>query len=669
MKFKNFLLSCSPGVHRKRLEDSQESKYANLRPISKRTSVPDFALSSGNSASSNSKHSKSKNKSVLKQSNSTSNFYVNSAGLDEPFVETKSVFEPSPIVVPSSEDKNSSGLKIGDRIIWAREETGRSEAGVVKWLGVIHGEQIAGIEFDNPLNLGSGWYENKQLFPCMRHHGGLVAVAGLMLEQDYFSMTSGPSKKSSVKRQSENIALFYPPGPSKVTGASPAVAPSSHGDFEPVMQNFTDLSLNNSRNPKLWAPPIAHSMPRYPFVKEPLKEEDAERFSGRGKGIQGNRNSCYLDATLFSMFSFTGVFDYILMRKYEPQDKLAVGVQKILRDDIVNTLRKDLFCPSPNVMALREAMHHLDDKLTTAEMDPQEFLQILFKDVLQLDEFIKLSSKESDYFHQVLVQHNENDRGEVPSIQYLFEQSLINQELKLTEIPSPALLLQMPRSGNKYKMYSGIFPNLTIDITDLMENTPRTCVICGKLATLECSKCYDRFTSDNKMNRSGQALPIISGAESTAYCESCIELLHTKSNKVQAHRQYFQRINYTFDTASYFQTPQLISLNTNSMNPSRSGYLARPDAAIPRVTMDLVAVICIETSHFVSFVKCGTDRTSPWAFFDSMADRVENINGTGQNIPQVKLLPAFGVWLDQLERDQENLKSSLDTLTPEMRRF
>jgi len=171
------------------------------------------------------------------------------------------------------------------------------------------------------------------------------------------------------------------------------------------------------------------------------------------------------------------------------------------------------------------------------------------------------------------------------------------------------------------------------------------------------------------MNRSGQALPIISGAESTAYCESCIDLLHSKSNKVQAHRQYFQRINYTFDTASYFQTPQLISLNANTVNPSRSGYLARPDAAIPRVTMDLVAVICIETSHFVSFVKCGTDRTSPWAFFDSMADRVENINGTGQNIPQVKLLPAFGVWLDQLERDQENLKSSLDTLTPEMRRF
>ena len=47
----------------------------------------------------------------------------------------------------SESTKDSGSLKIGDRIVWAREETGRSEAGVVKWLGYIQGEQIAGIEF------------------------------------------------------------------------------------------------------------------------------------------------------------------------------------------------------------------------------------------------------------------------------------------------------------------------------------------------------------------------------------------------------------------------------------------------------------------------------------------------------------------------------------------
>ena len=37
--------------------------------------------------------------------------------------------------------------------------------------------------------------------------------------------------------------------------------------------------------------------------------------------------------------------------------------------------------------------------------------------------------------------------------------------------------------------------------------------------------------------------------------------------------------------------------------------------------MELVAVVCIETSHYVSFVRCGDSPRAPWCFFDSMADR------------------------------------------------
>lgn len=36
--------------------------------------------------------------------------------------------------------------------------------------------------------------------------------------------------------------------------------------------------------------------------------------------------------------------------------------------------------------------------------------------------------------------------------------------------------------------------------------------------------------------------------------------------------------------------------------------------------MELFAVLCIETSHYVAFVKYGRD-DSAWLFFDSMADR------------------------------------------------
>lgn len=42
--------------------------------------------------------------------------------------------------------------------------------------------------------------------------------------------------------------------------------------------------------------------------------EELEQICGEFKGIQGHHNSCYLDATLFSMFTFTSVFDSLLFR-------------------------------------------------------------------------------------------------------------------------------------------------------------------------------------------------------------------------------------------------------------------------------------------------------------------------------------------------------------------
>ena len=53
--------------------------------------------------------------------------------------------------------------------------------------------------------------------------------------------------------------------------------------------------------------------------------------------------------------------------------------------------------------------------------------------------------------------------------------------------------------------------------------------------------------------------------------------------------------------------------------------------------MELFAVVCIETSHYVSFVKCGNGPSAPWCLFDSMADRIGDQNG--HNIPEVTPAP------------------------------
>ena len=39
------------------------------------------------------------------------------------------------------------------------------------------------------------------------------------------------------------------------------------------------------------------------------------------------------------------------------------------------------------------------------------------------------------------------------------------------------------------------------------------------------------------------------------------------------------------------------------------------------VTMKLFSVICIDTSHYVSFTRTSLNKDSKWLFFDSMAHR------------------------------------------------
>ncbi|KAH0617350.1 hypothetical protein JD844_015408 [Phrynosoma platyrhinos] len=64
---------------------------------------------------------------------------------------------------------------------------------------------------------------------------------------------------------------------------------------------------------------------------------------------------------------------------------------------------------------------------------------------------------------------------------------------------------------------------------------------------------------------------------------------------------------------------------------------------VPREKLELFAVLCIETSHYVSFVKYGPDKEN-WMFFDSMADRHGDENG--YNIPTVTLCPEVAKYLE-----------------------
>jgi hypothetical protein len=72
--------------------------------------------------------------------------------------------------------------------------------------------------------------------------------------------------------------------------------------------------------------------------------------------------------------------------------------------------------------------------------------------------------------------------------------------------------------------------------------------------------------------------------------------------------------------------------------------------------LNLFAVLCIETSHYVAFVKCHkANQQHEWIFFDSMSDRINN----STNVPCVRRVPDFDEWIKEAENN-DNYFEDLD---------
>ena len=61
-----------------------------------------------------------------------------------------------------------------------------------------------------------------------------------------------------------------------------------------------------------------------------------DQYLGEGKGIQGDQNSCYLDATVFGLFALSIDFDDMFLQgSQDPNNTIG----QILWKNIVNPLR------------------------------------------------------------------------------------------------------------------------------------------------------------------------------------------------------------------------------------------------------------------------------------------------------------------------------------------
>ncbi|XP_060643803.2 ubiquitin carboxyl-terminal hydrolase CYLD isoform X1 [Anolis sagrei] len=350
-----------------------------------------------------------------------------------------------------------------------------------------------------------------------------------------------------------------------------------------------------------------------------MEKEGLETMIGKKKGIQGHYNSCYLDSTLFCLFAFSSVLDTVLLRPKEKNDvEYYSETQALLRTEIVNPLRIYGYVCATKIMKLRKILEKVEaaSGFTSEEKDPEEFLNILFHHILRVEPLLKIRSagqKVQDcYFYQIFM--DKNDKVGVPTIQQLLEWSFINSNLKFAEAPS-CLIIQMPRFGKDFKMFNKIFPSLELNITDLLEDTPRQCRICGGLAMYECRECYE----DTE----------ISAGKIKQFCKTCNTQVHLHPRR-QSHK-----------------------FNTVSLPKDLPDWDWR-HGCIPCQKMELFAVLCIETSHYVAFVKYGKG-DSAWLFFDSMADRDGGQNGF--NIPQVTPCPEVGEYLKMSVEELHSLDS------------
>ncbi|KAM3590558.1 uncharacterized protein V6R79_011873 [Siganus canaliculatus] len=457
--------------------------------------------------------------------------------------------------------------------------------GVIRWIGRISGipEQVAGIELDQELSAGTdGSYLGERHFRCPANKGLFVKLRNCRRDSRF------PAPEAPVNQVERcNSIAFAEWGSERVDEHTPPVD----------------------------------------------GEEAGELYQGWKRGIQGHLNSCYLDATLFSLFSCCSSADWVMFWPSDPEkDQEASQAQDLLRCEIVNPLRRYGYVCASKTMALRRLLEaaNSDMGFTNQEKDPEEFLNKLFQ-LLRVEPLLKIRSMthqpQECHLYQLFpptlppspsspaplspelspipLASPSSSRMRVASVQTLLESSFLHAGLKFFEAPS-CLLLLMPRFGKDFKMFDAILPTLNLDITDLLDDTLRQCSICQAVAQWECLQCYEDLD--------------ITPGRVKQYCQTCNTQVHSHRKRA-SHR------------------PLKVAVP--------EGQWTGP-LHCTRQWMSLFAVTCIETSHYVSFVKYGPLPTD-WLFFDSMADREGGENGF--NIPRVKVCPEVGRYLGLSEEE------------------
>ncbi|XP_023838092.2 ubiquitin carboxyl-terminal hydrolase CYLD [Salvelinus sp. IW2-2015] len=559
--------------------------------------------------------------------------------------------ESSPSLAPVLARNPSSPppLQVGHRVCFPLEDT--VHGGEVRFCGVLPGRTstgvFVGILLDNAVGNWDGSYKGEKLCSISSSlYGCLLPISKVSPGTTRSRANPSPPEPQTV------LNTTQPPAPVSSPASTPKIAlkpptlsaklalklhpPSPHLSRTHPFPNPSHIKPLTLPSP---TPPTNHTLQPPAFAEwgserveehtPPVQGDEArDMYQGWKRGIQGHLNSCYLDASLFSLFSCCSSVDWVLLWPSNPSDGPHCSqAQDLLRCEIVNPLRRFGYVCASKTMALRRLLEaeSSDTGFTNQEKDPEEFLNKLFQ-LLRVEPLLKIRSvtqkqqPQECHLYQLfppsvplcpsspvplspslcpIPLSSPAVLMRVANVQTLLETSFLHAGLKFAEAPS-CLPLLMPRFGKDFKMFDAILPSLTIDITDLLDDTLRQCSICQAVAEWECLECYEDLD--------------ITPGHLKQYCHTCNTQVHIHKKR-QSH------------------------------SPCQVGVAGGPWTGPlhgTRQRLALFAVTCIETSHYVSFVKHGP-RPDDWLFFDSMADREGGENGF--NIPQVRACPEVGRYL------------------------
>ncbi|CAF0977775.1 unnamed protein product [Adineta ricciae] len=348
---------------------------------------------------------------------------------------------------------------------------------------------------------------------------------------------------------------------------------------------------------------------------------------GRNKGIAGDSNSCYIDATIFCMFAYNGIFDDLLNMDV-PSESLK-QLQSVLRDNIVHVLRdeKSGFVERDAVFQLRVRLSEAtqDRSFKEVEKDPSEFLRV-FEELFKYAPIktiprgqVPKPDKSNVTINIIWEMFDANPQNLLStSIASIFRNSLSEIPAKLATIP-PFLILVAPRHKRSERSYRYIIPDRQITLDhDIVQ------IVCSKCNRTNHDPVTPRdFFFCNKCQPQESTTQLSTDAVIKALCADCLNKMHENLyNEIKNH------------------CTKKVELKKHKLN--------------------LFAVLCIETCHYVAFVKCQNRniQKSTWVFFDSMSDRIND----EQNIPLVEEVPYFDQWIDKAEDTSQHFFDYLDNL-------